>query len=107
MKLALYGILVIIALFIILMVFNPNLSCFGRKLKSPFYPVARKRKMKNKMRETTDYGFDLGGTGEKRALGSSTHIQAQKRRPGSKPSIATEDYGFDLGGKSREKKQAE
>ena len=107
MKLALYGILVILALFIILMVFNPSLSCFGRKLKSPFYPVARKRKMKNQMRETMDYGFDLGGSGEKRTLGNSSHIQDQKRRPSSKPNIATEDYGFDLGGRSREKKQAE
>jgi hypothetical protein len=107
MKLALYGILVIIALFIILMVFNPRLSCFGRKLKSPFYPVTRKRKMKNIMRETTDYGFDLGGSGEKRTPGGSSHIQAQKRRPGSKPNILTEDYGFDLGGRNREKKQAE
>jgi len=98
MNLALYGILVVLALFIILMVFNPNLSCFGRKLKSPFYPMARRKKMKNKMRETVDYGFDLG---------SRTHMQAQKRRPGTKPNIATEDYGFDLGGKIREKKQAD
>jgi hypothetical protein len=93
MKLALYGILVILALFIVLMVFNPNLSCFGRKLKSPFYPVIRKKKMKQKIRETVDYGFDLGGSGE-------------RRTPGTKPNIAIEDYGFDLGGKSREKKSS-
>jgi hypothetical protein len=107
MKLALYGILVILALFIVLMVFNPNLSCFGRKLKSPLYPVIRKKKLKQKKRETVDYGFDLGGPGEKRSNETSTQKQAQKRIPGTKPNIAIEDYGFDLGGKSREKKPAD
>jgi len=104
MKLALYGILVILVLFIVLMVYNPSLSCFGRKLKSPLYPITRKKKMKQKMRETLDYGFDLGGSGEKRTHGTSTKKQSQKKRPGVRPNIATEDYGFDLGGKSREKK---
>ena len=107
MKLALYGILVVLALFIVLMVFNPSLSCFGRKLKSPFYPVTRKRKMKNRKRETVDYGFNLGSSGEKRTLGNSAHTQVQKRRPGTKPNVMTEDYGFDLGGQSREKKRAD
>ena len=94
MTLALYGILVILALFIVLMVFNPNLSCFGRKLKSPFYPMIRKKKQKQKMRQTVDYGFNLGSTGEKKALNRSSS---------PKPNIATEDYGFDLSGKSRKK----
>lgn len=106
MKLALYGILGILALFIVLMVFNPNLSCFGRKLKSPLYPVIRKKKMKQKMRETVDYGFDLGDPGEKRIHWASTQNQAQKRSPDTRPNIATEDYGFDLGGKSRENKSS-
>jgi hypothetical protein len=106
MKLALYGILGILALFIVLMVFNPKLSCFGRKLKSPLYPVIRKKKMKQKIRETMDYGFDLGGPGEKRIHGANIQEQAQKRSPGIRPNIATEDYGFDLGGKSSEKKSS-
>jgi hypothetical protein len=92
MKLALYGILVILALFIVLMVFNPNLSCFGRKLRSPFYPVLRKKKLKQKKREAMDYGFNLGGPGEKRGkiLGTGSNT-------------VTEDYGFDLGRKSAKK----
>jgi hypothetical protein len=103
MTLALYGILIILALFIVLMVFNPNLSCFGRKLKSPFYPMIRKKKMKQKTREIVDYGFDLGGSGEKRAQAASMREQAVKKASGAKPDIAIEDYGFDLGGKSKEK----
>jgi hypothetical protein len=51
-----YGIIVIFALFVIALIFNPTLSCFGRKLKSPFYPILRKRKRKLK---TDDYGFSL------------------------------------------------
>jgi hypothetical protein len=103
MTLALYGILVILALFIVLMVFNPNLSCFGRKLKSPFYPMIRKKKLKQKKRETLDYGFDLGGSGDKKAQGGTTQKQALNRGTGPSPTIATEDYGFDLGGKGRKK----
>ena len=103
MTLALYGILVILALFIVLMVFNPNLSCFGRKLKSPFYPMIRKKKKKQKMRETVDYGFDLGGPGGKKVHGATTQKQALRKSSSPRPNIAAEDYGFDLGGKSRKK----
>jgi len=56
MRWQIYGILVIFALFVIALIFNPTLSCFGRKLKSPFYPILRKRKRKLK---TDDYGFSL------------------------------------------------
>ena len=107
MTLAFYGILVILALFIVLMVFNPNLSCFGRKLKSPFYPMIRKKKMKKKTREIVDYGFDLGGSKEKRAQAASMREQTAKRTSSAKPNTAIEDYGFDLGGKSRKKTQAD
>lgn len=85
MNLVLYGILVILALFIILLVFNPNISCFGKRIKSPFYPVMRKRNRKKT--KTTDYGFDLG-EGEK---------QAQEKVLDAKRTTATQDYGFDLG----------
>jgi len=60
MNFAIYGILVVFALFIILLVFNPNLSCFGRKVKSPFYPLLRKKKKKKF--KTEDYGFDLASS---------------------------------------------
>jgi cellulose synthase/poly-beta-1,6-N-acetylglucosamine synthase-like glycosyltransferase len=105
MKLALYGILIILALFIVLMVFNPNLSCFGRKLKSPLYPILRKKKKKQKRMKTVDYGFDLGNPGEKRIQGSISQKKAQQRRLATKHNIATEDYGFDLGGGHKEEKQ--
>ena len=107
MTLVLYGILIVLALFIVLMVFNPNLSCFGRKLKSPLYPVLRKKKLKKKQRETTDYGFDLGGPGEKRTEGARSRKQTLGRSPGRKQPVATEDYGFDLGGSRSKKNRAE
>lgn len=107
MKLALYGILAIIGLFIILMIFNPNLSCFGRRLKSPLYPVLRKRKQRQKKMETMDYGFDLGGTGGKKARGADEKKPALQKKLAPKKNIATEDYGFDLGGGRGEKHQAD
>jgi hypothetical protein len=65
-----YGILVIFGLFILLLVVNPNLSCFGKRIKSPFYPLTRGRRMKAGKHEagkpgsasekkTEDYGFKL------------------------------------------------
>lgn len=86
MNLGLYGILILLGLFIVLLIFNPNISCFGKKLKSPFYPLVRK-KTRRKM-NTEDYGFTLGG-GKKRAPGTD-------KIP--KKGIPIEDYGFDLGG---------
>jgi len=69
MNIGVYGILVIFAIFIILIVKNPRLSCFGKKLKSPFYPLSRRKKMeadrerrqKERLRKirTDDYGFQL------------------------------------------------
>lgn len=105
MKLALYGILGILGLFIVLMVFNPRLSCFGRKLRSPLYPVLRKRKLQQRRMKTVDYGFDLDSPGKKQAHGTSTQKHVQRSGPGTRKSSATEDYGFDLRGESRGKKQ--
>jgi hypothetical protein len=59
MNLGVYGILVVFALFILLLIFNPNLSCFGKRVKSPLYPLFRGKK-KRKEVKTEDYGFDLG-----------------------------------------------
>ena len=105
MNLALYGILVILALFIVLMVFNPKLSCFGRKLKSPIYPVLRKRKQKKKSMNAEDYGFDLGGSGEKRVPGMNMQESSLPKKAASKQPVATEDYGFDLRGGSSKKER--
>ena len=38
------GLLIVFAAFIVLLVFSPSLSCFGRRLKSPFYPLTRRRR---------------------------------------------------------------
>ncbi len=63
-----YAILVVFGLFILLLILNPNMSCFGKRLRSPFYPVLRKKRLKNKTGEaagekaaqkTEDYGFRL------------------------------------------------
>jgi len=105
MRWQIYGILVIFALFVIALIFNPTLSCFGRKLKSPFYPILRKRRRKLK---TDDYGFSLG---DKRAnvktkermqklgmkdygfsrVGDAQHTPQEKKRK-----LKTDDYGFSL-----------
>ncbi len=61
MTFGIYGILVIFGLFVLLVIFNPNLSCFGKKIRSPFYPLFRKRLVRRqKELKIEDYGFDLG-----------------------------------------------
>jgi hypothetical protein len=61
-------ILIIFAAFVVLLIINPNMSCFGKRITSPFYPLFRKKRLKGKAGAAT-------GAGEK---------TAQK----------TEDYGF-------------
>ncbi len=78
-----YGILVIFGAFILLLILNPNLSCFGKRIKSPFYPLFRKKSVKKK---TTDYKFrllDEDGTKPQ---------EAGKKKASEK----AEDYGFRL-----------
>ncbi len=77
------GILIIFGAFILLLILNPNLSCFGRRVKSPFYPLFRKKRKRIK---TDDYDFRLGGeNGEKGGV-------TEKKEPPKK----TDDYGFRL-----------
>jgi len=78
-----YGILIIFGAFILLMVFNPKLSCFGKWIKSPLYPLLRKKKRKIK---TEDYGFHLVDKSYKRKGKEKEAKRAEK----------TEDYGFHL-----------
>jgi hypothetical protein len=65
-----YGLLVIFGLFILLLAVNPKLSCFGKRIKSPFYPLVRRRRQAKKAdvtgkvpddagKKTEDYGFRL------------------------------------------------
>jgi hypothetical protein len=57
------AILIIFAAFVLLLILNPNMSCFGRRIKSPFYPLLRKKRLKAQSEEkkkppkTEDYGF--------------------------------------------------
>lgn len=62
------AILIVFAAFVVLLILNPNMSCFGRRVKSPFYPLLRKKRLKDA----------AGGTGGK-----------NKKTPPK-----TEDYGF-------------
>ena len=62
MKWSLTAILIVFAAFIVLLILNPNMSCFGRRVKSPFYPLLRKKKLRDeearkKPPQTDDYGF--------------------------------------------------
>lgn len=55
-----YGILIILGLFILLIAVNPKLSCFGKRIKSPFFPLARKRRLRKKAEETGNPGGEKG-----------------------------------------------
>ena len=86
------GLLILFGAFVLLLIINPNLSCFGRRLKSPFYPLWRKKKLdqeekarKARLIKTDDYGFKLDDDGAPPPPGPSA--QAEKK---------TEDYGFKL-----------
>jgi hypothetical protein len=61
MKWSTTAILIIFAAFILLLILNPNMSCFGRRIKSPFYPLFRKKKQRDeankKPPDAEDYGF--------------------------------------------------
>ncbi len=88
MNIGMYGILFVFGAFTLLLILNPKLSCFGKRLKSPLYPILRKKSLKKRKQvKTTDYGFDLGG-------GASKKFQ-KKEMNGSKK-IKIQDYGFDL-----------
>jgi hypothetical protein len=61
MKWSTTAILVIFAAFVLLLILNPKMSCFGRRIKSPFYPLFRKKRQKEEAEKkpppTEDYGF--------------------------------------------------
>jgi hypothetical protein len=89
MSFGLYAILIIFGLFVLLLIFNPNLSCFGRTIKSPFYPFFRKRKKRRI--EAQDYGFHLVDQAKPRESARERKEQKEEKKP-----IKTEDYGFIL-----------
>ena len=95
------AILIIFGAFVLLLIISPNLSCFGKRLRSPFYPLRRKRALKagavdDIKRKMTDYKFDLGG-GSSGADGGAGKAKPPGK-PGAKtpPDKKTDDYGFRL-----------
>jgi hypothetical protein len=116
MRWQIYGIIIIFALFVLVLIFNPTLSCFGKKLKSPLYPLLRKRKRKLK---TEDYGFSLGAKGSRvkakekgqklgiKDYGFSSAGDARQLHQEKKRKLKTEDYGFSLGEDDIKKKAEE
>ena len=77
------------------MIINPRLSCFGRWIKSPFYPLLRKQKQKQI--KTGDYGFKLT-EGKPSAVSRKPSSLSQKEPQPElkKKNIKTQDYGFKL-----------
>ncbi len=108
MKLGYYGILIIFVAFFLLLVLNPNLSCFGKRLKSPFYPLFRRKKRVKEIK-TEDYGFSLVDEGKRRKVegkGKKVDFQSRDSSPDKaeegrasrkkKKKLKTHDYGFSL-----------
>jgi hypothetical protein len=91
-----YGILIIFGAFVLILILNPNLSCFGKRLKSPLYPLFRKRgRTKARPRRTEDYGLNLGGESSASRRGASPKADVSRK-------VVTEDYGFRLRDKDKE-----
>lgn len=84
-----YLILIIFGAFILLLVINPNMSCFGKRIRSPFYPLRRRQAMKRKL---TNYKFDLGDKTAKDAKSGGAPAGPAKKAGAKK----SEDYGFRL-----------
>jgi hypothetical protein len=100
MNIGLYAILILFGLFVVLLIVNPNLSCFGKRVRSPFYPLLRRRRPPTRKIPTTDFGFHLSPDGRPAARPA---VQRTGSAPaGTKPAGAsseapkTEDYGFHL-----------
>ena len=91
MNWGLTGLLIVFGAFILLVVFKPNMSCFGRRLKSPFYPLMRRRKISKaearpaRKIPTEDYGFKL-----------SDAPDPSPAKPATPAAKKAEDYGFKL-----------
>jgi hypothetical protein len=88
-----YAILVIFGAFVLLLILNPNMSCFGKRVKSPFYPLRRKRALKKKM---TDYKFNLVEGPDKKPETAGRAGQDKKAADKKASDKKTEDYGFRL-----------
>lgn len=95
MNIGLYGILIVFGAFVLLLIFNPKFSCFGKKLKSPLYPVLRRKSLDSRRKMgTNNYDLDLGGRNQRGRQEPHQHESQRK-------DLKTQDYGFDLGGGGR------
>ncbi|MCX7973061.1 MAG: hypothetical protein N3B16_00980 [Candidatus Aminicenantes bacterium] len=99
MNIGLIILIVLFVVFILLLVFNPSLSCFGKRIRSPFYPLYRRRLIAAKGKKdlkTSDYGFHLVEAEERKNEALSTERPSKKEPTGVEKSKKTEDYGFKL-----------
>jgi len=104
MNIGIIGIFVIFGIFIVLLAANPRLSCFGRKLKSPLYPLYRKKKMEEEARrlrqaklrtlKTEDYGFKLDDSQPAADAGAPSRPSVSEGA--GKNAASAEDYGLKL-----------
>jgi len=98
MNIGVIGILVVFGVFLVLLATNPRLSCFGRKLASPFYPLFRRKRMEEEKKrvykdhlkdiKTADYGFKLD-----ESAGANRPPLSDEARKNAK---SAEDYGLKL-----------
>ncbi len=82
-------ILILFGAFVLLIILNPSISCFGKRIRSPFYPLLRKKTAK---RKTTDYHFHLADGPAPKAGPENATPPGDPKRPAPK----TDDYGFRL-----------
>jgi len=91
MNLGTYGILIAFAAFIVLLILNPKLSCFGKRIRSPLYPLLRGRQKKTPSPvKAEDYGFQLAESGP-RQDGPGRPVDEKE-----KAEKKTDDSGFRL-----------
>ncbi len=90
MSVGAYGIVIIFGLFVLLLVLNPKLSCFGKRIRSPFYPLLRKnaKNVKKARPQTHDYGFHLVDGAAKEGKKETVEKKETDKK--------TDDYGFKL-----------
>ena len=122
MNIGLIGLIVVFAAFILLLIINPRLSCFGKRITSPLYPLMRKRRLSNRPgrkapgsapgapsapgepqkpgTRTEDYGFHLD-EGAEGAGPKPAQAPGKAKKPGAK----AEDYGFQLDSEDKNKKK--
>jgi hypothetical protein len=94
MNLGTYGILIAFGIFVLIMIFNPRISCFGKRIRSPFYPLFRKARKKTATApKTEDYGFHLVDGEVPKAGAESAKAKTGETKTKAKK---TDDYGFRL-----------